>query len=193
MDTLICAYLAGVIDSDGYISVKRTGRNSYTPRVGIKQIEPEAVDLAQATWGGYRAIDTRQMWVWQTTGAKCAGVLRDIRPFLRIKGEQADNALAAAAINIKPSRRFVVPAVVEGEPLVTATEAAARLPYGYDSVLQAVRKGSVPYVRVGRRVFIPESFLAQWASRGRSPTRLPEVSAELLRLFLRAKALNGRN
>ena len=56
------AYAAGVIDSDGYIGVQhsdyrvRVRKDSQTPtysaRIIVKQVEPQAVDLLRVMWGG---------------------------------------------------------------------------------------------------------------------------------------------
>ena len=52
------AYLAGVIDSDGYIGVtvkhnKNGWQDSYQPRVQVKQVEHGAVDLFDDVFGGH--------------------------------------------------------------------------------------------------------------------------------------------
>ena len=109
MDKLLLAYLAGVIDSDGYISIKRStyaarvlGKNwnpQYQEMVGIKQVSPEAVDLLKAAFGGYRYVERpsarngRPLHGWQGTNLIAAKALSALRPYLRIKARQADIAL----------------------------------------------------------------------------------------------------
>lgn len=196
------AYLAGVMDSDGYIGVgkKKAGKwaANYQPRVQVKQVDTEATDLFRETFGGhlYRhepsAERGRPLWCWQVHSAACRPVLDALLPYLRIKRNRAENALALCDVNRRTGRkRFPVPEVVPGEPMVTMAEAARLLGKSYGTVIQAVRNGSVPHVRTGpRRVLIPESFLPVWAERGRTPRRDPALTDEMESLYLRAKELN---
>jgi len=196
------AYLAGVMDSDGYIGVgkKKAGKwaANYQPRVQVKQVDTEATDLFRETFGGhlYRhepsAERGRPLWCWQVHSAACRPVLETLLPYLRIKRNRAENALALCDVNRRTGRkRFPVPEVVPGEPMVTMAEAARLLGKSYGTVIQAVRNGSVPHVRTGpRRVLIPESFLPVWAERGRTPRRDPALTDEMESLYLRAKELN---
>ncbi len=201
------AYAAGVVDSDGYIGVHRNTyamrvrgdatQPIYQARVQVKQVTPEAIDLLHDLFGGHRyeakptAERGRPLLVWQVHSAACVPVLTALLPHLRIKRAQAENALELAALCGKGGRRFVVPQVVEGEPMVTMAEAARELGKSYDVVIQAVRNGSVPHVRTGpRKVLIPESYLPIWKERGSSPTRAQDVSDRMESLYLRAKELN---
>lgn len=195
--------MAGVMDSDGYIGIHRRTASprwaaNYQPRTQVKQVQPEAVDLFVASFGGHRydqaanAAKGRPLLVWQVHSAAAGRVCEALLPYLRIKRHQAENVLRLCEINSRLGRRkFVVPDVVDGEPMVTMAEAARRLGKGYGSVIQAVRNGSVPHVRSGpRSVSIPESFLPVWAERGSSPRRDPALTAELEECFATAKALN---
>jgi hypothetical protein len=190
-----------VIDSDGYIGVHKRGSargwaDSYQPRVQVKQVEDAAIRLLHDALGGYigteQPLDRRRLWVWCATSAAAGRALTAVLPFLRIKRAQAENALLACDLNAQRGRRrFQPPPVIPGEPLVTASEAAVAVGVTYESVCQAARKGSVPYVRQGRRIFIPESFLAVWAERGSTPRRTAEVTEALNECYERSRALNG--
>ncbi len=196
------AYLAGVMDSDGYIGVgkKKAGKwaANYQPRVQVKQVDTEATDLFRETFGGhlYRhepgTERGRPLWCWQVHSAACRPVLEALLPYLRIKTNRAENALALCEVNRRLGRkRFPVPDVVPGEPMLTMAEVARRTGRDYGTVIQAVRKGSIPHVRTGpRKVLIPESFLPVWAERGRTPRRDPALTDEMEALYLRAKELN---
>ena len=196
------AYLAGVLDSDGYIGInkRKAGKwaANYQPRVQVKQVDTEATDLFRATFGGhlYRhepsAERGRPLWCWTVHSAACRPVLESLLPYLRIKRNRAENALALCEVNRRTGRkRFPVPEIVPGEPMLTMAEAARRTGRNYGTVIQAVRKGSIPHVRTGpRKVLIPESFLPVWAERGTSPRRDPALTAEMEALYLRAKELN---
>ncbi len=99
------AYLAGVIDSDGWFSIKKSNNRarrhgdavnySYHPRVGIKQVRNEAVELAHSLFGGYvyeqrpTAKNGQVLVAWQVSDLQAETVVRAVLPFLRIKGRQA--------------------------------------------------------------------------------------------------------
>lgn len=191
------AYAAGVIDSDGYIGVRR-GPHHYSARMMVKQVTPQAVDLLYEMFGGWRSSQPpslkrgRPLLTWEVHSASAGRACEALLPYLRIKRAQAENAIDVCRINSEPRRhRWDVPEVVEGEPMVTMAEAARRLGKSYQVVIQAVRLGSVPHVRSGpRKVLIPESYLPVWAERRATPGRHPEVTARLEACFLRAKELN---
>ena len=202
------AYAAGVIDSDGYIGVHRSdyamrvrgdaGQAVYAGRVQVKQVTPEAIDMLSALFGGYRGVGRaattkrRPLYVWSVHSAACGPVLEAVLPYLRIKDAQARNALAVVAINTEGHRRrWDVPVIIAGEPMVTMAEAARLLEKDYGTVIQSVRNGNVPHVRTGpRQVLIPKSYLRTWAMRGHSPVRHADVTDRLHACFLRAKELN---
>jgi hypothetical protein len=103
------AYLAGVIDSDGTIGIKKStysmrvtgdsGQATYSERVSVRQVEPGAVDLLVQTFGGSHymtkpsAVKGRPLHTWAVTDLRAAACLRAIRRYLLVKGPQADNAL----------------------------------------------------------------------------------------------------
>lgn len=202
------AYAAGVVDSDGYIGVHRSdyamrvrkdaGQAVYMPRVAVKQVTPQAIDLLHDLFGGHRyngkpsAERGRPLLAWSVHSAMAGRVCESLLPYLRIKREQARNAIEVCAINAEGQRRrWDVPEVVNGEPMVTMAEASRVLGKDYGTVIQSVRNGNVPHVRTGpRKVLIPASYLPVWASRGHSPSRHPEVTARLEACFQRAKQLN---
>ena len=126
MNDTIYAYLAGVIDSDGYIGVairhnKHGWQDTYQSRIQVKQVETAAIDLFYDTFAGHRYQQGpstkrgRPLWTWGVHSAAAVRVLVPLRPFLRIKGAQADNALAVAAVNARRERSFGVPAFVPGD------------------------------------------------------------------------------
>lgn len=201
------AYAAGVIDSDGYIGVKHSDYRvrvlkdcqtpTYSARVIVRQVEPQAIDLLHAMWAGYRGVHDpsakrgRPLHSWQVTSAGAGRALGAVLPYLRIKREQAVNAIEVCRLVQMGARRFEIPEVVDGEPMVTMAEAARRLRKDYGVILQSVRKGNVPHVRTGpRKVLIPESYLPIWAARAHTPSRSPEVLDQLHACFVRGKELN---
>ena len=202
------AYAAGVVDSDGYIGVHRNtyamrvrgdaSQAIYQPRVAVKQVTPQALDLLHRLFGGHRYLNkpqshgSRPLMGWAVHSAAAGVVCEALLPYLRIKRAQAENVIEVCRINNEGSRRrWEFPAVADEEPMVTMAEAARRLGKSYGVVIQSVRHGNVPHVRSGpRKVLIPESYLPIWAERGHSPRRTADVTARLEACFLQAKALN---
>lgn len=111
---LLLAYLAGVIDSDGSIGIKRStyamrvrGDSTvpiYSERVMCRQVTLDAIQLLKDTFGGYLgvtksyAVNGKPLYSWQVTDLKAVACLRALRPFLRVKAAQADNALALRTV-----------------------------------------------------------------------------------------------
>lgn len=201
------SYAAGVIDSDGCISVRRTdyaGRRSgtgwqatYQPRVTVKQVTPQAVDLLHDLFGGYRfqgkpaAAKGRSLLGWDVHSASAVSTCEALLPYLRIKRAQAENAIKCGRLNAGANRRgWDLPDVLPDEPLVPLLEAARRAGRSADVAYQSAHLGNIPVVRKGRRVFMPESYIETWATRGSSAPRRADLTAQLEACFQRAKELN---
>ena len=201
------AYAAGVIDSDGYIGVKRNdygqrvrgdaGQPVYAPRVLVKQVTPEAVDLLHEMFGGYRgdarpsATNGRPLFTWEAHSANAVRACEAVLPYLRIKREQALNAIECGRLNAGASRRgWDLPDVLPDEPLVPLLEAARRAGRSPEVAYQSAHLGNIPVVRKGRRVFMPESYIETWANRGAAAPRRASLTEQLEECFRRAKELN---
>ena len=123
--SLLFAYCAGVIDSDGTIGVKRNTYSmrvvgdsvqpTYSERVCVKQVEPQAVRLLKRLFGGSfylgkpQVANGRPLWVWQVTDLRAAACLRALLPFLRIKRRQAENCLRLREVKEESKRARVAP------------------------------------------------------------------------------------
>jgi len=101
-EPITLAYLAGVIDSDGYITIHRSGRNGasyFAARIGIAGTRRQPHDLAASLWGGNVSCYLpknplhRKQFQWSRTGDAAYTAITAIRPYLRIKEEQARLAL----------------------------------------------------------------------------------------------------
>lgn len=85
-DPLILAYLAGIIDSDGCITINRSTRAGKTY-------------LAASVWGGSisryepKNPEHRPQFQWSRTGSAAAEAIAELLPYLRVKREQAALAL----------------------------------------------------------------------------------------------------
>ncbi len=103
------AYAAGIVDGEGCIAIVRSfvptrGRYYYQVHVVVANGNREVLDWMQRIWGGWvvavpeRDSRARPAFHWRlaTTGAK--PFLTGVRPWLRIKAPQCDNALAMVAL-----------------------------------------------------------------------------------------------
>lgn len=96
------AYLAGMIDGDGYITIHRSvrkGKVYHAPMIGIAGTRREPHDLAASLFGGevhrYVPANTRHraQFQWCRQGASAVPAIEGVMPYLRIKGAQAFLAL----------------------------------------------------------------------------------------------------
>lgn len=108
MTDLDLAYLAGVIDCDGYVTIwsslkSNAGRAKpntyYAVKVGIAGTRRQPHDLAASLFGGNVSCyvpkngQHRPQFQWSATGPTATAFLGGVRPYLRVKDKQADLAL----------------------------------------------------------------------------------------------------
>jgi hypothetical protein len=113
------AYCAGLIDGEGCIRIKRsqpyrhlTGRVNpgYSVAIHLRMVDEPAIAFLHATLGGWyyaeKAHSTkgRPLFCWQATDQVAESVLRAVRPYLRIKAQQADLALEFRALQADRKR-----------------------------------------------------------------------------------------
>lgn len=98
------AYLAGMIDADGYITATmstRSGTTYFGAQVGITGSRREPHDLAASLFGGnvtrhHPAGDRshhRTQYHWQMGGRRAVPVIAAVQPHLRVKVAQAELAI----------------------------------------------------------------------------------------------------
>jgi hypothetical protein len=123
MKNATLAYLAGAIDSDGTIGVKRSTyaqrvvkdstQATYSERIALRQVTPEIVDLLKETFGGSvyitqpSAKNGRPLHSWSITDAAAFRCAKCLLPFLRVKKMQAQNLLALRALKGKSAKARV--------------------------------------------------------------------------------------
>jgi hypothetical protein len=144
MDDITAAYLAGVMDSDGWFTIKRHAANSrygqsftYSESAGCGQTSPEAVELLCDTFGGVVKVRTRKttgdwkpMHYWAVTNRIAADVAATLRPFLRIKPEHADLLIGLRASKESAEDNVRIPSVeVRGRCLRPEVVAARHAAY----------------------------------------------------------------
>jgi hypothetical protein len=116
------AYAAGFVDGEGCIAVVRSfvpnrDRFVYSVHVVVANNGREVLDWMRTNWGGWvvgvsgpsRGSLARDSWTWRgPTGTRAEPVLVGIRPYLRIKQRQCDNALVMIGL-LRRSRRTLGP------------------------------------------------------------------------------------
>ncbi len=96
------AYVAGVIDSEGSISISRTAARGravtpkYVARLGVGSCDHKLLAWLLAEFGGSICSHKpskegyRPTWNWELTTAPAAEVLRSLLPYMRTKRAQAE-------------------------------------------------------------------------------------------------------
>ncbi len=112
MDLTVYAYLAGAMDSDGSIGIRRStygarhgdGRQAtYSERICLKQVTEEIPNLLRDTFGGSLMLQGpsvtrgRPLYYWEATNKVASEALLAMLPFLRVKRAQAENCLLLRA------------------------------------------------------------------------------------------------
>lgn len=116
MQETTLAYLAGLIDGEGYIGVKKANRRDatspmYHERIQVRMIHEGAIALLTETLGGnyYREkprATGRPLFCWQASDALAARILEAVLPYLVVKRECAENVLALRASKNDPRARL---------------------------------------------------------------------------------------
>lgn len=97
-------YLAGLIDGESYIGIKRTKSNHqvsmlYQERIQVRMVDPEGLDLMKEVFGGsyYRekphSDKGRPLYCYQASDKQAAKILIALLPYLRIKRKVAETVL----------------------------------------------------------------------------------------------------
>lgn len=105
MSKLELAWLAGIMDADGYFTIKRNTNRmrrhdavspTYHEIVGIKQTCPVAPDKLKELFGGSRSLQKpnakngKPLHGWYASDRIAATVAKTLLPYLRIKPRQAE-------------------------------------------------------------------------------------------------------
>lgn len=199
------AYSAGVIDSDGTIGIHRkpgakamdgSHQDCYAPRVAVRQVDIEAIDLLFDLFGGYRsnakayAKNGKPLFEWRACHQVAGIALTEMLPYLRIKKLRAENAIEVARLNALPNfhPRYVFD---DSEGLISVPDAAEVFGKSLSSIRRAIREGIVPSVgrRSDRR--LPLAVVRMWAERKPGgPSRSLERTELLEHCWRRSRELN---
>jgi hypothetical protein len=99
------AYAAGFVDGEGCIAVvrsfkPRSGRYVYGVNVVVSNNDRAVLEWMQGMWSGWVVVvpgrqgKSRENWSWRTSSLKAQPFLAGIKPWLKIKQRQCENALA---------------------------------------------------------------------------------------------------
>lgn len=108
MDTQDIAYLAGIIDGEGCVSVainKKNGRNYYRLTLDITNTNDNLMQWIQGIFGGIvrtsyaRSENRTNLHSWTASGNQAQVLIKLVLPYLKVKLEQAKLALE---MNISP-------------------------------------------------------------------------------------------
>jgi len=94
------AYLAGIIDIHGFISInRRKSDGGYATRIGLSDISPIIPNLAFAIFAGRvyqsppRQPTYHAFYMWEATHQQAREPLARLKPYLRLKQRHAEIAL----------------------------------------------------------------------------------------------------
>ena len=95
-------YLAAMIDGEGYLNLYMKTNGSLVARFGITNTNPKLMDWLKENFGGcvYGGKDNKHtnrkaFRMWYMSGVKMIELLKQVRPYLLLKTEQADTVLEA--------------------------------------------------------------------------------------------------
>ena len=99
------AYLAGLVDGEGYIGIKKSSQKdmvspAFSARIQIRMVNEPAISfLAKILGGNYykesaHVAKGRPLYCYQASNKKAENVLKSLLPYLRVKKEVATVVLS---------------------------------------------------------------------------------------------------
>lgn len=112
------AYLAGLIDGEGYIGIKKTTRRdmtspAYHERIQVRMVDEPAIAFLASTLGGNYYFEKahshlgRPLFCYQASDLKACEVLRAVLPWLRVKRANALAVLELRELKVAKRTRVV--------------------------------------------------------------------------------------
>src|SRR5437588_8502146 len=111
------AYLAGLIDGEAYVGIKRTQRKDavspiYHERFQCRMVHEGAIRLLRDSFGGSYYLESsrategrRPLYCWQASDALAAAIAFALRPYLIIKSANAKLLIALRRSKQDPRAR----------------------------------------------------------------------------------------
>lgn len=220
MDTHTLSYLAGAIDSDGCISIRKSNyhrrirgdgvNDMYSERVTLKQVTIDIPQLLKESFGGtFRHAkasteNSKPLYVYESSDKQAANACRLLLPYLRVKRRQAELVLELR--ESKNSKYWRAAYWFEKEfpdwrtmELVTRREAIQMMGHTHvDSITQAIRHGTLialPYDHTGVETpripkLLIERVRSQISKDGRMRLHPPQLIKWRERLYQEVRELN---
>lgn len=198
MTRVSLAHLAAAIDQAGTLKINKVtteGRTMYVPNISLARQRTPTITVALFERFGGKCYPppgvVGRSYSWRARKAAAGRAVKALLPHLDRQASKAELLAAVADINARMAyRRFVVPAVIDGEPLVPLRVAAEAAGVTHESALQASQQGTIPCARVAQgrrfRIFVPESYIPTWAERGSVPPRPQSITDKLEDLYQQA-------
>ena len=97
------AYAAGLLDGEGYIGIYKKDRKWHQLQISVGMYAGETIQWLADRWGGWAYPDpyTKMIPTWRITNDNAGAFLQSVLPFLQVKYEQAEIALAFLRDRIK--------------------------------------------------------------------------------------------
>jgi len=108
MNKITLAYLAGLVDGEAYIGIKKTQPNhkltgrvncGYHERIQIRMVDEPAIKLFTETFGGWyykekpHSHKGRLLYCYQASDNKASEILKLLLPYLTVKRKSAETVL----------------------------------------------------------------------------------------------------
>lgn len=103
------AYLAGIVDGEGYLTVHRHKNCSYSTTLGVTNTDVRMIHWLHQHFGGSSGPTSRRKenprfkpnwkpsWAWRATSSDLDLILRSLIPYLVVKKRQAELVIAYRA------------------------------------------------------------------------------------------------
>ena len=112
------AYMAGLVDGEGYIGIKKTKAykcqdrqtNGYHARIQIRIIDEPAIKFFAENLGGWYYKETphckngRPLFCYQSSDKSAETILKTLLPYLRVKKESAKTVLDLRKLQSKSAK-----------------------------------------------------------------------------------------
>ncbi len=117
MKKITLAYLAGLVDGEGYVGIKKSHRKDsvsplYHERIQVRMVHEPSIRLLTRTLGGNyygekpNAHKGRPLFCWQASDAMACRILRALLPYLVIKRASALTVLGLRKSKENPEARI---------------------------------------------------------------------------------------
>lgn len=105
MKKIDLAYIAGIVDGEGYVGIKKAKLRKdcknpgYHARLQIRMVDEEAIQFIASTLGGWyypekpHAKNGKPLFCYQASDKKAGDILKVLLPYLRVKKGPALNVL----------------------------------------------------------------------------------------------------